>query len=61
MSILITADPHLDLWTREGRDPFAGIVPVLRDLDALVIAGDLANSSAIRLRRDRVMNSSRLS
>ncbi|WP_323717816.1 metallophosphoesterase family protein [Paracoccus aminovorans] len=43
MNILITADLHLDLWARAGRDPFAGILPVLRDLDALIIAGDLAN------------------
>lgn len=43
MTILITADLHLDLWADAGRDPFAGIVPVLRDLDALIIAGDLAN------------------
>lgn len=43
MTILITADLHLDHWDHYGRDPFAGIVPVLRDLDALIIAGDLAN------------------
>lgn len=43
MNILITADLHVDLWADDGRDPFAGIVPVLRDLDALIIAGDLAN------------------
>ncbi|WP_024843879.1 metallophosphoesterase [Paracoccus pantotrophus] len=43
MTILIVADLHLDLWAHDGRDPFAGIVPVLRDLDALIIAGDLAN------------------
>lgn len=43
MTILITADLHLDLWADAGRDPFAGIVPVLRDLDALIIAGDLAD------------------
>lgn len=43
MTILITADLHLDMWARAGRDPFAGILPVLRDLDALIVAGDLAN------------------
>lgn len=43
MNILITADLHLDLSADAGRDPFAGILPVLRDLDALIIAGDLAN------------------
>lgn len=44
MNVLITADLHLDLWARAGRDPFAGIVPVLRDLDALIVAGDLADN-----------------
>lgn len=44
MNILITADLHLGLWARAGRDPFAGILPVLHDLDALIIAGDLANN-----------------
>ncbi|WP_244901164.1 metallophosphoesterase [Haematobacter missouriensis] len=43
MNVLITADLHLDLWARAGRDPFVGILPVLRDLDALIIAGDLAD------------------
>ncbi|UFS64883.1 metallophosphoesterase [Paracoccus denitrificans] len=43
MNILITADLHLDLWACAGRDPFAGILPLLRALDALIIAGDLAN------------------
>ena len=43
MNILITADLHLDLWADAGRDPFAGILPMLRDLDALIVAGDLAN------------------
>ncbi|WP_264675572.1 hypothetical protein [Paracoccus kondratievae] len=33
MNVLITADLHLDLWDRAG----------VRDLDALIIAGDLAN------------------
>lgn len=41
--VLITADLHLDLWAHAERDPFAGILPVLRDLDALIIAGDLTN------------------
>ena len=43
MNILMTADLHLDLWACAGRNPFAGILPVLRDLDALIIAGDLAD------------------
>lgn len=43
MSTLITADLHLDHWACAGRNPFAAILPVLRSLDALIIAGDLAN------------------
>ncbi|SEO37916.1 hypothetical protein SAMN04489859_10842 [Paracoccus alcaliphilus] len=43
MNILITADLHVDLWAHAGHDPFSGIVPVLRGLDALITAGDLAN------------------
>lgn len=43
MTILLTADLHVDNWDHCGRDPFTGIVPVLRDLDALIIAGDLAD------------------
>ena len=43
MKILVTADLHLDLWQRAGRDPFAAILPVLGTLDALIVAGDLAN------------------
>ncbi|MTE01937.1 metallophosphoesterase [Paracoccus sp. YIM 132242] len=43
-TILITADLHLDAWFREGRDPLANIAPVLSGLDALIIAGDLANN-----------------
>ncbi len=43
MNSLITVDLHLDLWADAGRNQFAGIVPVLRDLDVLIIAGDLAN------------------
>ena len=43
MNVLITADLHLDHWADAGRDPFAGVLPVLRHLDALIIAGDLAD------------------
>ena len=43
MNILITADLHLELWAHAERDPFAGILPMLHDLDTLIIAGDLAN------------------
>lgn len=43
MNVLIIADLHLDLWTDAGRDPLSGILPVLRDLDALIVTGDLAD------------------
>lgn len=42
MNVLIMADLHLDHWADAGRNPFAGILPVLRHLDALIIVGDLA-------------------
>lgn len=41
MRILVTADWHLEFWTH--RDPLATLLPVLPALDALIIAGDLAN------------------
>lgn len=41
MRILVTADWHLEFWAR--RDPLAALPPVLPRLDALIIAGDLAN------------------
>ena len=44
MNVLITADLHLDAWMREGRDPFASVAPIIRHLDALIIAGDLASN-----------------
>ena len=43
MKILVTADLHLDLWQLAGRDPLAAILPVLGTLDALIVAGDVAN------------------
>ena len=43
MKILVTADLHLDLWQHAGRDPFAGILPILGTLDALLVAGDITN------------------
>ncbi|MCU9849015.1 metallophosphoesterase [Defluviimonas sp. WL0024] len=42
MRILVTADWHLDAWLRSGRNPFAGAFPVFETLDALIIAGDIA-------------------
>lgn len=44
MHILVTADLHLDLWQRTGRDPFAALAPVLGAVDALIVAGDLTNN-----------------
>ncbi len=44
MMVLITADLHLDAWMRENRDPFASTAPIISHLDALIIAGDLANN-----------------
>lgn len=40
MTILVTSDWHLDDWTEAQRAP--DIVPHLKGLDALILAGDLA-------------------
>lgn len=44
MNVLVVADLHLDAWMREGRDPFALVAPIISHVDALIIAGDLANN-----------------
>lgn len=49
MPVLIIADLHLDFWLRAGRDPLAALKPdLLASLDALIIAGDLANKPKVR-------------
>jgi predicted MPP superfamily phosphohydrolase len=42
MQILITADWHLDEWSAVGRNPLLGVADRLNGLDALILAGDLA-------------------
>ena len=42
MQILISADWHLDEWSAMGRNPLLGVADRLNDLDALILAGDLA-------------------
>lgn len=42
MKILVTSDLHLDEWAALGGNPLLGIAERLIDLDALIIAGDLA-------------------
>ena len=44
MRILVTADWHLDFWWRNYRDPFVNFRSIFDGLDALVLAGDLANN-----------------
>ncbi|MFG6661022.1 metallophosphoesterase [Sulfitobacter sp. 915] len=49
MSVLVLADLHLDRWLSEGRDPFAALDPdLLASLDALFLAGDVANKPKVR-------------
>ena len=43
-NILVTADLHFDHWYRAGRDALAGCTPALTSLDALIIAGDIADN-----------------
>lgn len=46
---LIVSDLHMDLWGAAGRDPFDNAAGErLADLEALVIAGDLANKPKVR-------------
>ncbi|MDP4031692.1 MAG: metallophosphoesterase, partial [Pseudorhodobacter sp.] len=44
MYILVTADLHLDTWQHAARDPFSSALPALGAVDALIVAGDLANN-----------------
>lgn len=49
MPVLVVADLHLDMWLQAGRDPLAALSPdTLGSLDALIIAGDLANKPKTR-------------
>ncbi len=48
-SVMIVADLHLDQWLQSGRDPFAGLnADTLSSLDALIVAGDLADKPKVR-------------
>lgn len=47
--ILVVTDLHLDQWLEAGRDPFASLDPDrLASLDALIVAGDLADKPKVR-------------
>lgn len=47
--VMVVADLHLDKWLAAGRDPFRDIDPdMLASLDALIVAGDLADKPKIR-------------
>ena len=43
MKILFLGDLHADRWADAGRDPVAPIARVLREVDLLVLAGDVHN------------------
>lgn len=48
MPVLVIADLHLDLWLRAGCDPLTSVDPeVWASLDAVIIAGDLANKPKV--------------
>lgn len=48
-NVLACADLHLDHWLGNGRDPFASLdTAKLAALDALIMAGDLANKPKVR-------------
>lgn len=44
MRILVFADLHFDLWLRSDRNPLAPIFHFLETVDAVIIAGDVANN-----------------
>lgn len=48
MKILCLADLHDDFSAEAGRDPFAGCEDLLKGVEALVLAGDLANKPQVR-------------
>ncbi|WP_223163201.1 metallophosphoesterase [Roseivivax sediminis] len=49
LPVLVIADLHLDLWLDARHDPLAAVAPATWDrLDALIIAGDLANKPKVR-------------
>ncbi|WP_306755234.1 metallophosphoesterase family protein [Paracoccus actinidiae] len=46
MTVLVWADVHADAWRRAGLDPFASVAKELETVDALIIAGDIADNPA---------------
>lgn len=48
MKLLILSDIHDDIWADAGRNPFESAEDLFRDLDHLVIAGDLSNKPKVR-------------
>lgn len=43
MRILVLADLHFDIWDRLGRDPLEPLYPQAGSIDAVIVAGDIAN------------------
>lgn len=46
MKVLVWADVHADAWRRAGLNPFASVATDLQAVDALIIAGDIADNPA---------------
>jgi len=46
MRVLVWADVHFDLWRRADTNPFARVAEELATVDALIIAGDIADNPA---------------
>lgn len=46
MKVLVWADVHADAWRRAGLNPFAFVAKELEAVDALIIAGDIADNPA---------------
>lgn len=48
VKILVTADLHIDAWAGAARDPFPSLSQALSAVDAVILAGDLANNPRLR-------------
>lgn len=48
MKTLALSDLHDDFWADKQRDPFAACVDIIRDVEAIVLAGDISNKPKVR-------------
>ncbi|MBV0893472.1 metallophosphoesterase family protein, partial [Paracoccus sp. Z118] len=46
MKVLVWADVHFNLWQRANTDPFGKVAEEIASVDALIVAGEIAESPA---------------